>query len=96
MDVHAVLGLGFDPGRWWSADFPGGQGEPVPDLVLTARRLDAEGPEWRSGRATNGYHPSFHWAMLVGVRLPAPGCWEFTARYRGHELKVVVGVPQGY
>lgn len=78
---------------WWSADFPGGREEPVPDLVVTARRLDGEAPEFRSERATNGYHPSFHWAMLVFVKLPSPGCWEFSARYRDHGLRFVVRVP---
>jgi hypothetical protein len=81
------------PAGKWSADFPGGHEEPVPSPVVTARRLDGEAPEFRSERATNGYHPSFHWAMLVWVKLPSPGCWEFSARYRDHQLRFVVRVP---
>lgn len=77
---------------WWSADFDVGT-ESEPALVVTARRLDGEAPEFESDWATNGSHPTLGTAMLVGVTLPTRGCWEITGRYKGHELVVVQFVP---
>jgi len=77
---------------WWSEGFDVSEDE-TPDLVVTARRLDGEGEVYQVSDATNGYHPSFNWAMLVGVELPSPGCWEITGQYKGHELTFVLLVP---
>ena len=77
---------------FWSQEFDVQQ-EPEPGLRLTATRLDAAAPSVEIDNATNGYHTSFHWAMLAGVELPAPGCWQIEASYRGHQLRLVVDVP---
>ncbi len=77
---------------WWSDEFDVTKDE-TPDLVVTARRLDGEGEIYQVSDATNGYHPSFNWAMLIGVELPSPGCWEFTGQYNDHELTFVLSVP---
>lgn len=78
---------------WWSAEFDVSE-DPTPDLTVTATRLDEEGLDFRTSDATNGYHESFDWAMLVGVELPSPGCWQFTGAYKGHSLSFILWVPE--
>lgn len=77
---------------WWSAGFDV-SADATPDLTVTARRLDGDAPALRVTEATNGYHESFHWAMLAGVELAAPGCWEITGEYEGKRLSFVLWVP---
>lgn len=78
---------------WWSEDFDVSE-DSTPDLTVTARKLDKSGLTYASAtEATNGYHKSFHWAMLTGVELPADGCWEITGEYNGRALSFVVWVP---
>lgn len=77
---------------WWSEEFDVSQDE-TPDLEITARRLDGSAPAVRVTEATNGYHPSFEWAMLAGIHLPERGCWEFTGQYQEHQLSLTVWVP---
>ena len=77
----------------WSEQFDVHQDE-TPDFTVTAERLDAAAPTFRSDETTNGYHESWHWAMLTGVELPSPGCWQFEVTYKGHQLEFVVQVPE--
>lgn len=77
---------------WWSEEFDVKE-DSTPDLQMTARRLDGSAREFQVSEATNGYHPSFHWAMLVGVQLESPGCWEFTGKFNDHPLTFVLWVP---
>lgn len=77
---------------WWRAGYDGTE-EPQPELSVTATRLDGEAPEAHSGTpATNGYHRDFHWAMLTGLEVSGPGCWQVTGRYRGETLSFVIWV----
>jgi hypothetical protein len=76
---------------WWSQEFDVNV-DSTPDLALTARRLDGDAPTFQVSEATNGYHESFHWAMLHGVTLGSPGCWEFTGQYNDHQLSFVLWV----
>ena len=78
---------------WWSEEFDVTQ-DTTPNLMVTAKRLDEDAPAFQISEATNGYHESFNWAMLIGVGLPSPGCWEFTGQYKGHQLSFVLWVPQ--
>lgn len=78
---------------WWSEAFDVAE-DSTPNLEITARRIDGKAPAVRVAEATNGYHESFNWAMLAGVHLPEPGCWEFTGQYQGHNLSLTVWVPQ--
>jgi len=66
--------------------------EPQPALTVSGRRLDDPGPTFTLSDATNGFHPDVGSFMLVGVDIPAPGCWEITGRYEGHELSFVVWI----
>jgi len=82
----------FDKVFWWREGYEGSE-EPQPELAVTGRRLDAEAPAVEvEPPATNAYHRDFHWAMLAGVSVPTPGCWEITGHYKGHELSFVVWV----
>jgi hypothetical protein len=72
---------GYDP---WS--------EQQPNLVVTGRRLDAPAPPLRADRATNAFAADIKAAMLVGVNIPTPGCWEITGQYAGTTLSFVVWV----
>jgi hypothetical protein len=77
---------------WWSAEFDVAE-DTTPDLTVRARRLDGDAPAFQVPEATNGYHESFNWAMLTGVKLASPGCWEFTGHYKGHQLPFTLWVP---
>jgi hypothetical protein len=79
---------------WWSENFPGGAMEGSPNITVTAGHLDGSAPVVKSGGpGTNGFHPDMGDFMLVGVELPAPGCWELTAEYKGASLSYVMWVP---
>jgi hypothetical protein len=74
---------------WWSADWKPDE-EPQPTIVVTGRRLG--GPEsFTFGPGTNA-SADFGTAMLVGIDIPAYGCWELTAQYRLATLTYVVSV----
>jgi len=75
---------------WMSVDFDYRR-EPYPDLRVTGRRLDGSAPPLLSTNATNAF-PGPTSAMLTGVYIPAPGCWEITGEYRGQKLSFVVWV----
>jgi hypothetical protein len=76
---------------WWSANFAG---EPRPALIMRAQRLDLPDQIFEQSGATNASHSSFPaTAMLQGVQLPLPGCWEITGEYKGKALTFVVWVP---
>lgn len=77
---------------WWSEEFDVSE-DTTPDLTVTAKRLDGDAPSFQVSEATNGYHESFNWAMLIGVKLASPGCWEFTGQYKGYQLSFVLWVP---
>ena len=74
---------------WWSERFDVSE-DAAPDLTVTATRLDGDAPFFQAVEATNGYHESFGWAMLVGVEVASPGCWAFTGEYMGERLSFVV------
>lgn len=78
---------------WWSANYVMAK-EPEPALTITARPLDGSQQPVTFEDATNGHHPSFGQAMLIGVELPSTGCWELTGAYGKTKLTVVVDVPE--
>lgn len=70
----------------WRAD-------PNPKLRITGRRLDGEADPLFADRADNvSTDPA---GMVVGINLPAVGCWEITARYGNDALTFVVWVTAG-
>lgn len=76
---------------WWRQGYDA-RSEPQPQIVVTGRRLDAPAPPLIASRPTNATAPDIGTAMLVGVDLPAPGCWEITGEYADTTLRFVVWV----
>ena len=78
---------------WGSVDFDYRRKEDY-DLKVTGRRLDGDAPPLVVDRVTNAlFVPNA--AMLTGVYVPAPGCWEITGDRRGEKLSFVVWVHSG-
>lgn len=75
---------------WGSVDFDWKKEYP-PGLRVTGRRLDGNAPPLLTLPATNAF-PGPAAAMLVGVYVPTPGCWEITGEYKGQKLSYVVWV----
>ena len=73
---------------WWSANWTP-EAELEPDIIVSGRRLDALGDFWFSP-GTNASAPGYDTAMMVGIDVPAAGCWEITGTYRGVSLTYVV------
>lgn len=78
---------------WASVDF-NYKLEYPPEIKVTGKRLDGNAPPLVASRGTNAF-PGPAAAMLVGVYVPAPGCWEITAEYRGEKLSYLVWVVPG-
>jgi hypothetical protein len=76
---------------WWRQGYDW-RTEQQPDLTVTGRRLDAPAPPLVASRATNAFAGDIGSAMLTGVDIPTPGCWEITGHYAGTELSFVVWV----
>lgn len=75
---------------WGSVDFDYHKKEDY-SLKVTGRRLDGDAPPLVVDKVTNAlFEP--HAAMLTGVIVPAPGCWEITGDYKGQKLSFVVWV----
>jgi hypothetical protein len=62
-----------------------------PDLILTAQRLDSDGPSVAVAHA-NAVFIAGKPAIMTGIRIPTSGCWEVTAHYRQRKLVFVVSV----
>jgi hypothetical protein len=75
---------------WMSADFSWDR-EWRPKLRVTGRRLDGDAPPLRTLPPTNAF-PCPTVAMLSGVYVPTPGCWEITGDYKGQKLSFVAWV----
>ena len=94
-EVWSQSGLPHRPGGlfqkifWWSADWSPGV-EPQPAISVIGRRLDGSG-SFKFGPGTNAA-ADFGSAMLVGIEIPTPGCWELTGHYRGATLSFVVWI----
>lgn len=75
---------------WGSVDFDYHKKEDY-DLKVTGRRLDGDAPPLVVEKVTNALFVP-HAAMLTGVWVPAPGCWEITGERRGQKLSFVAWV----
>jgi hypothetical protein len=65
--------------------------EQRPALKVTGRRLGGPAPPLLVLPPTNAFQGPGS-AMLTGVYVPAPGCWEITGEYHGNKLSFVVWV----
>jgi hypothetical protein len=86
-DEHGL----FDKSVWWRQGYDW-RTEAAPRLRVIGRRLDAPAPAVAISDATNGFEPYMGAFMLVGLELPARGCWELTGHYHGSSLRLVVWV----
>jgi hypothetical protein len=82
---------------WWRQGYSM-DAEPSPQLTVSGKRLDASTSSSAAGasafetsHATNA-SADFGQAMLTGIEIPSPGCWEITGHYGGHQLSFVVWV----
>ena len=75
---------------WGSVDFNYREEYP-PKLKVTGRRLDGPTLPLLTMTPTNAF-PGPAVAMLVGVYVPAPGCWEITGEYKGAKLSYIIWV----
>jgi hypothetical protein len=75
---------------WMSVDFNWKKEYP-PGLKVTGRRLDGDAPPLLTLPTTNALGSDTA-AMLTGVYVSAPGCWEITGAYKGQKLSFVVWV----
>lgn len=73
---------------WMSVDYDWRK-EPHPELKVTGRRLDGTAPPLLVGPMTHAIVGS-NAAMLSGIYVPTPGCWEITGDYKGEKLSFVV------
>jgi hypothetical protein len=73
---------------WWSTAWSP-DAEPQPDISVVGKQLDGPGAFTVGSPATNAT-ADFGTAMLVGVDVPTPGCWQITGTYRGTSLSYVV------
>ena len=73
---------------WFSVDYDRHR-EGNADLKVTGRRLDGDAPPLLTLPTTNALGDPYD-AMLTGVYVPTPGCWEITGDYKGQKLSFVV------
>ncbi len=74
---------------WWRQGYDY-RTDPMPDLTVTGRRLDAPAPPIMASGATNGSRSDIGSFMIVGVDISTPGCWEITGHTMGTQLRFVV------
>ncbi len=69
------------------ADFDGDK-----DITVTAVRLDGQAPTVVHEGGVPSYNREIKNFLLVGLAVPAAGCWEVTGRYMRAELSYVLQV----
>jgi len=65
--------------------------EQRPAIKVTGRRLDGPASPLLVSPPTNAFQGTGS-AMLTGVYVPTPGCWEITGEYHSNKLSFVVWV----
>ena len=73
---------------WGSVDYDHHK-EGNANLKVTGRRLDGDAPPLWTLPTTNALGDPYD-AMLTGVYVPTPGCWEITGEYKGQKLSFVL------
>ena len=78
---------------WWSRSFDA-KVKPFPAFTVTLERLEDSSPSAPILAADQATHASadFGTAMLTGVKIPGPGCWQVTGQYKESELIFVVWI----
>lgn len=76
---------------WWREGYVAFE-ETQPDLVVSGRQIDGPATFREDGPATHGVSADSGQFMLMGISIPAAGCWEITGQYRDETLSYVVWV----
>jgi hypothetical protein len=76
---------------WWSDGYSP-IAEPTPSITVTGRQRDGSASFEAGGPGTNGFREDIGSFMLVGIGIPAAGCWQLTAQDGDAELTYVVSV----
>ena len=75
---------------WWRHN---GNGDPPqPKLTVTGRRIDGPSLPLTASIANYGARDDIGSFMVVGIGIPAAGCWEITGHDEGTDLRFVVWV----
>jgi hypothetical protein len=72
---------------WWSHGY-----DWQSPLTVSGRRIDGAAPPLGASTATNAFAGDIGSSILVGVEIPATGCWEITGHLKGGALAFVVWV----
>lgn len=95
-ELWTVIDLGPDASTqgmksvWWSANFPGGSVEEMPELRVVYQRLDGDGEKIvHEAPGTNAFTRDDQWFMINGAEPTTPGCWQATATYKRAQLSVI-------
>lgn len=72
---------------WWSEGYDWRS-----PLTVTGRRIDGSAPRLAASTATNAFADDIGSSILVGVDIPAAGCWEITGHLKEVTLSFVVWV----
>jgi hypothetical protein len=73
---------------WFSVDYDRHK-EGNANLKVTGRRLDGDASRLATSPTTNALGDPYD-AMLTGIYVPSPGCWEITGDYKGQKLSFVI------
>ena len=88
------IGLPYQDGAysqkvfWWSQNY-----DWKSPLTVTGVRIDGSAPPLRATTATNAFAEDIGSAILVGIGIPAAGCWEITGHLKEVKLSFVVWIP---
>ncbi|MDJ0657596.1 MAG: hypothetical protein QNJ40_25785 [Xanthomonadales bacterium] len=74
---------------FWFSDNLDGESEQEPELNLSVRRMDAEGPAAETSRTYAAIKQPGSWSIFVEVKLPTEGCWEVVGEYKGEVTRFV-------
>ncbi len=76
---------------WWREGYIAFE-ERQPDLIVSGRQLDGDAAFREDGPATHGVSSDSGQFMLMGISIPAAGCWEITGQYSDETLSYVVWI----
>jgi len=82
-----------DKTLWFSDSFSTASGEDFSgdaDITVTAVRLDGSARRVVEEGGVPSFNRDINNFVLVGLVLPAPGCWQVNATYKGAELSYVL------
>ncbi|OLC48832.1 MAG: hypothetical protein AUH82_02255 [Chloroflexi bacterium 13_1_40CM_4_65_13] len=85
-------GGGYTQKVFWWRDGYDWRTETSPKLFVSGLRVDGPAKALVASSATNAFASDIGSAMLVGVEMPAAGCWEITGHYKEQRLSFVVWV----